>query len=57
MRLEAALTQLKSTMDVKKLHYEDLSGRPKNLCASRTCCSAMHNFCSTCNATRLHAAL
>ena len=33
VRLEAALTQLKGAMDAKDVHYEDLSGRPKNLCA------------------------
>ena len=32
VRLEAALTQLKGAMDAKDVHYEDLSGRPKNLC-------------------------
>lgn len=31
--LQAALTQLKGAMDKRGLHYDDLSGRPKNLCA------------------------
>ena len=34
VRLEAALTQLKGAMDAKAVHYEDLSGRPKNLCVA-----------------------
>ncbi len=34
VRLEAALTQLKGAMDAKSVHYEDLSGRPKNLCVA-----------------------
>ena len=32
--LQDCLTQLKGAMEARGLHYEDLSGRPKNLCAS-----------------------
>ena len=61
VRLEAALTQLKSTMDAKKLHYEDLSGRPKNLCVSlhilAHAVQKRMGICRICHVRRLPAAL
>ena len=53
VRLEAALTQLKSTMDAKQLHYEDLSGRPKNLCAFPTCFGGACEECSLTSPARV----
>ena len=46
--LQDRLTQLKCAMDARGLHYDDLSGRPKNLCASSAQHTGWPEPCSLC---------